>query len=63
MFEYEMHQIRSAELIRQAEEHRRLRAARAARKARRAERSSSAMDAEGPVSTGGPHRTRFARTA
>ncbi|MER5947959.1 hypothetical protein ABT127_18075 [Streptomyces sp. NPDC001904] len=63
MFEYEMHQIRSAELIRQADEHRRARAALAGRKARRAERSSTAMDAEGPVSTGGPRRSGFARTA
>ncbi|MFJ4717182.1 hypothetical protein [Streptomyces sp. NPDC088785] len=63
MFEYEMHQIRSAELIRQADEHRRLRAARAARKAREARRDSLIRDSEGPVSTDGPRRSRFARTA
>ncbi|MYT69581.1 hypothetical protein ACN2WE_28310 [Streptomyces sp. cg28] len=63
MFEYEMHQVRSAELIRQADEHRRARAALADRKTRKAERSSTTKDAEGPVSTGGPRRSRFARTA
>ncbi|WP_353944874.1 hypothetical protein ABII15_27025 [Streptomyces sp. HUAS MG91] len=63
MFEYEMHRIRSAELIRQADEHRLARAALAGRKARKAERSSTATDAEGPVTTGGQRRTRYARTA
>ncbi|MGY0018850.1 hypothetical protein ACVHNB_07670 [Streptomyces sp. YJ-C3] len=60
MFEYEIHQIRSGELIQQAEAHR---LARTASKARRAARRSGGQEAEGRVSTHRPRRHRAARTA
>ncbi|MER5180000.1 hypothetical protein ABT009_16775 [Streptomyces sp. NPDC002896] len=72
MFEYEMHQVRHAELIREAE---RGRLVREAREARRAARRSARDEGEGRVSTHegsrggtrgesqGPSRSHFARTA
>ncbi|MBO1336351.1 hypothetical protein [Streptomyces sp. VRA16 Mangrove soil] len=63
MFEYEMHQVRAAELTRQADAFRLARAAREARKARKAQQASEGHDAEGRVSTHGPRRSRFARVA
>ncbi|GAA2323434.1 hypothetical protein OKJ48_17840 [Streptomyces kunmingensis] len=60
MFEYELHQARSAELIQQAEAYR---LARAALKARRAARHSARQEAEGRVSTNGPRRHRAPRAA
>lgn len=60
MFEYEMHQVRSAELIREADRHR---LARAARRARRAERRSAGQDAEGRVSSHSPRRHRAPHAA
>ncbi|MEU6822023.1 hypothetical protein ABZ921_15440 [Streptomyces atriruber] len=59
MFEYEMHQMRAAELVRQAD---RGRLVGEARKVRAAARRSARQEAEGPVST--PLRKiRFTRTA
>lgn len=59
MFEYEMHQMRAAELARQAD-HQRL--VGEARKHRAAARRSVRVEAEGPVST--PFRKiRFMRAA
>ncbi|WP_306333394.1 hypothetical protein [Streptomyces sp. KL118A] len=59
MFEYEMHQMRAAELVRQAD---RRRLVGEARKARAVARRSARQEAEGPVST--PLRKiRFTRTA
>ncbi|MYW63695.1 hypothetical protein GTY65_06325 [Streptomyces sp. SID8379] len=63
MFEYEMHQVRAAELVREADEYRLVRAAREARKARKARGGSEGQDTEGRVSTHSPRRSRFARTA
>ncbi|MEV1026296.1 hypothetical protein [Streptomyces sp. NPDC050264] len=63
MFEYELHQVRSAELIQRADTHRLARAARAAAKARRAERRSAGHEAEGRVSTERPRRHRAPRAA
>ncbi|MFJ8824602.1 hypothetical protein ACIREE_22815 [Streptomyces sp. NPDC102467] len=63
MFEYEMHQVHSAELIQRAEAYRLARTARAAAKAHRAERRSAGHDAEGGVSTNGPRRHRAPRAA
>ncbi|MFI7387086.1 hypothetical protein [Streptomyces sp. NPDC049813] len=60
MFEYELHQVRSAELIQQAEGYRR---ARAATEARRAARRSARQEDEGRVRTHGPRRHRAPRTA
>jgi hypothetical protein len=65
MFEYELHQIRSAELIREAHNHRvaqeALRSRRAARRA--AARESGQNDPEGQAHTPRPRRHRFARAA
>ncbi|GAA1941467.1 hypothetical protein GCM10009837_79440 [Streptomyces durmitorensis] len=61
MFEYEMHQLRAADLTREADRRRLLREAREA-KAARAERRSARQEAEGRVSTG-QWRTRFTRAA
>ncbi|WP_326577078.1 hypothetical protein OG250_12050 [Streptomyces sp. NBC_00487] len=55
MFEYELQQIRSAELIREAEQYRRVREA---RRARRDERNE-----EGRVPHERPRRLRFPRAA
>ncbi|MFJ9040235.1 hypothetical protein ACIRF8_27100 [Streptomyces sp. NPDC102406] len=63
MFEYELHQTRSAELIRRADEYRLARTARAAAKARRVVGHSAGQETEGRVSTGGPRRHRAPRTA
>ncbi|MBA4866142.1 hypothetical protein H1V43_33435 [Streptomyces sp. PSKA54] len=77
MFEYEMHQERHAELIREAERSRLLREVREARKAARAARRSARDEGEGRVSTqntqgsqGGTHggsqeprRSQYAPTA
>ncbi|MCX5531150.1 hypothetical protein OG785_11330 [Streptomyces sp. NBC_00006] len=63
MFEYELHQIRSAELIEAAERYRLARFARTQAKARRAERRAQRQDAEGPVTSGHSRRRRAPRTA
>ncbi|MFF3496174.1 hypothetical protein ACFYWS_33050 [Streptomyces sp. NPDC002795] len=66
MFEYELHQLRSAELIKEAERFRLARSARTQAKARRAERrgrQEDSQDAERPVSAGRIRRRRAARTA
>ncbi|WP_306318827.1 MULTISPECIES: hypothetical protein [unclassified Streptomyces] len=63
MFEYELHQIRSAELIKEAERFRLARSARTQAKARRAERRQHDRDAEGRVSSGGTRGQRAPRTA
>ncbi|AVH56330.1 MULTISPECIES: hypothetical protein [Streptomyces] len=65
MFQYELHQIRSAELIRQAENHRLVREALRARRAARraAARASAAHDMEGRGHTDRPRRHWFARAA
>ncbi|MGW6140790.1 hypothetical protein ACWFRM_19900 [Streptomyces sp. NPDC055144] len=62
MYEYEIHQVRAAELVRQAE-HSRL--VREARRSRRAERraASAGQDAEGRVNSPRSRRSRFARAA
>ncbi|MFC8125098.1 hypothetical protein [Streptomyces sp. NPDC057302] len=61
MFEYEMHQLRAADLTREADHRRLLREARAA-KAARAERRSPRHDTEGRVSTT-LRKVRFTRAA
>ncbi|GAA3117334.1 hypothetical protein ACFQ0X_14310 [Streptomyces rectiviolaceus] len=61
MFEYEMHQLRAAELIREADRRRLLREAREA-KAARADRRSARHESEGRVSTT-RRRSRFTRAA
>ncbi|MFF4350736.1 hypothetical protein [Streptomyces sp. NPDC001530] len=65
MFEYELQQIRSAELIREAQNHRlaqeALRGRRAARRA--AARESGQNDTEGQSHSPRPRRHRFARAA
>ncbi|BBC32747.1 hypothetical protein SGFS_040410 [Streptomyces graminofaciens] len=58
MFEYELHQIRSAELIRAAEHHRQVREAQ-----RAAAHDSEENEAEGQVDSHRPRRFRFARAA
>ncbi|MFJ9178505.1 hypothetical protein [Streptomyces sp. NPDC102360] len=66
MFEYELHQLRSAELIEEAERFRLARFARTQAKARRAERrghQENSQDAERPVSTGRIRRRRAPHTA
>jgi hypothetical protein len=57
MYEYELQQLRSAELIRQAEHERQ------AREAVRARREAARRTPESESHTGGPRRHRFARTA
>ncbi|MEU9291225.1 hypothetical protein AB0D57_43050 [Streptomyces sp. NPDC048275] len=65
MFEYELQQIRSTELIREAQNDRLarevLRARRAARRA--AARESGRNDTEGQADSRRPRRHRFARAA
>ncbi|MGW1030437.1 hypothetical protein ACWD4J_43545 [Streptomyces sp. NPDC002577] len=74
MFEYEMHEVRHAELIRKAERGRLLREAREARRAARrsardeGERRVSGQDRQGPLGDSRgesqePHRSQFAPTA
>ncbi|WP_369249357.1 hypothetical protein [Streptomyces sp. R41] len=64
MFEYELHQIRSAELIREAQNHRLAQEAlRGRRAARRAARESAQHESEGQGHTQRPRRHRFARAA
>ncbi|MER5439627.1 hypothetical protein [Streptomyces sp. NPDC002790] len=66
MFEYELHQLRSAELIEQAERFRLARFAHSQAKARRAERRGSrqdSQDAERPVTTRRIRRRRAPHTA
>ncbi|MFD7297607.1 hypothetical protein ACFV9W_30300 [Streptomyces sp. NPDC059897] len=63
MFEYELHQLRSAELIEQAERFRLARFARKQARAQRAERRVREHDTERPVSTGRSNRRRAPRTA
>ncbi|MFG2478449.1 hypothetical protein [Streptomyces fagopyri] len=65
MFEYELHQIRSAELIREAQDHRLVREAlRGRRTARRTTaRESGRNDTEGQAHSPRPRRHRFARAA
>ncbi|MET9494899.1 hypothetical protein [Streptomyces sp. NPDC006552] len=60
MFEYELHQARTAELIERADAYR---LARAATKARRAARRSARHEAERRVRTGGLRRHRAPRAA
>lgn len=59
MFEYEMHQLRAADLAREADHRRLIREARAAKAARR---RSARHASDGRVSTG-QWRTRFTRAA
>lgn len=61
MFEYEMHQLRAADLIREADRRRLLREARQA-KAARAARRSARQGTEGRVSAA-QWRSRFSRAA
>ncbi|MEV6756318.1 hypothetical protein [Streptomyces sp. NPDC051214] len=61
MFEYEMHQLRAADLVREADRRRLLREAREA-KAARAARRSARHGTEGRVSTG-LRRSLFSRAA
>ncbi|MFG2311876.1 hypothetical protein ACGFS9_24890 [Streptomyces sp. NPDC048566] len=65
MFEYEMHQIRTADLIREARDHRLaqevLRGRRAARRAARA--ASARQDPEGGAQGAGPRRRPSTRAA
>ncbi|TLS44159.1 hypothetical protein FE633_21675 [Streptomyces montanus] len=60
MFAYELHQIRSAELIRKADNYR---LARQAVSARRAARRSAKDDPEGQVTHSQPRRHRSPRAA
>ncbi|WP_281156915.1 hypothetical protein [Streptomyces sp. HYC2] len=61
MFHYELHQLRSAELGRRAEQNRLVREV---LRARRAARRSAERTAEAEPHTHGPHhRRRFARAA
>lgn len=61
MYEYELAQLRSAELIRQAEHERQAREA--VRGLRAARREAAEHAAEGEVHTGRPRRHRFPRAA
>ncbi|MFI0242467.1 hypothetical protein [Streptomyces sp. NPDC016845] len=63
MFEYELHQVHSAELIERARSYRLARAARTAAKARRAQLRSAGQEAEGRVNTHRSRRQRAPRTA
>jgi hypothetical protein len=64
MFEYELHQIRSAELIREADNYRRAReAVRGRRTAKREAERSGGNDSEGRVDTHHHRRYRFTRAA
>ncbi|MFG2649489.1 hypothetical protein [Streptomyces sp. NPDC048436] len=59
MFEYEMHQLRAADLTREADRRHLLREA---REARAAARRSARQESEGRVSTT-PRKVRFTRAA
>ena len=61
MYEYELHQIRSAELRQQAANERLAREA--VRGARAARREQARLDAEGEVHTQRPHKHLFARAS
>ncbi|WP_405619488.1 hypothetical protein [Streptomyces sp. NBC_00076] len=61
MYEYEIHQFRSAELIRRAEQDRLAR--RAVLGKRAARREAARRTAESDPHTGRPRRHRFVRTA
>jgi hypothetical protein len=61
MYEYEIQQLRAAELIRQAENERLAREIVRGRRAAR--REAARREAEGEVHTGRPRRHRFPRTA
>ncbi|MFI5674704.1 hypothetical protein [Streptomyces cellulosae] len=61
MYEYELQQLRSADLIRRADQERLAR--QAARGNRAARREAARRQAETASHTDGPHRHRFARTA
>ncbi|MGW7266389.1 hypothetical protein [Streptomyces sp. NPDC054842] len=61
MYEYEIHQTRSADLIRQADHHRMVREALRSRRA--AARASAGQDTGGQAHTDRPRRHRFARVA
>ena len=71
MFEYELQQIRSAELIREAEQYRQVREARRARRAAAHDSTTTArsasgegeQDPEGSVPHHRPRRLRFPRAA
>ncbi|MEU3790780.1 hypothetical protein [Streptomyces fructofermentans] len=64
MFEYELHEIRSAEMIREADDYRRAReAVREGRAARREAARSARHGSEGRVHTHLRRRHRSARTA
>ncbi|MEU8981764.1 hypothetical protein [Streptomyces sp. NPDC048309] len=64
MFEHELHQIRSAQLIREAQDFRLAQEAlRDRRAARRAERESRQNETEGQDHSHRPRRHRFARAA
>ncbi|MEU1533478.1 hypothetical protein [Streptomyces fagopyri] len=65
MFEYELHQIRSAELIREAQNHRLVREALRGRRTdrRTTARESGLNDTEGQAHSPRPRRHRFARAA
>ncbi|MFD8422898.1 hypothetical protein [Streptomyces sp. NPDC059466] len=65
MFEYELHQIRSAELIREAQNHRLVREALRGRRTdrRTTARESGQNDSEGQAHSPRPRRHRFARAA
>ncbi|MFF3000435.1 hypothetical protein ACFVTC_38725 [Streptomyces sp. NPDC057950] len=66
MFEYELHQIRSAELIREAQNHRLAREALRGRRAdrrRTAARESGGNDTEERSYSPRPRRHRFTRAA
>jgi hypothetical protein len=60
MFEYELQQIRSAELIREARDHR---LAKEALNGRRADRRAGHDDSEGQAHSHHPRRHRFTRAA
>ncbi|MET7986679.1 hypothetical protein [Streptomyces sp. NPDC005281] len=64
MFEYELHRMRSADLIREAQTHRLAREAASGRRAaRRAARENAQGDAGERAHSDRPRRHRFARTA
>ncbi|MFD0308054.1 hypothetical protein [Streptomyces sp. NPDC059517] len=63
MFEYELQQIRSAEMIRAADNYRMAREAARTRRAARHEAARSDHDGEGRVNGHRSRRPRFARAA
>ncbi|MEU9368409.1 hypothetical protein AB0D71_27780 [Streptomyces avermitilis] len=64
MFAYELHQIRSAELIREAQNHRLVREAlRLRRNARKAAAGEPGTDGRSTSHSDRPRRPRFARAA